>query len=252
MRVPVEGSLEQREVGQAFNDMTARVQRMVDAQRDFVADASHQLRTPLAGLRLRLEEAEATGSVEEIPGALNEVDRLSAVVSELLLLSEAGTSRAPDAVTDLLSAASRAADRYGSVDIGVHGEPALVRCTPADLDRILDAILENAIDYGPPGQTIAVRVSPGRLSVTDQGPGLAPGEEDTIFNRFHRGTVGRASRRKGTGLGLPIARELASRWRGSVTLTNAPERGAVATILLPPADGTTPNEPIATTGGATA
>ncbi len=252
VRVPVEGSLEQREVGQAFNDMTARVQRMVDAQRDFVADASHQLRTPLAGLRLRLEEAEATGSVEEIPGALNEVDRLSAVVSELLLLSEAGTSRAPDAVTDLLSAASRAADRYASVDIGVHGEPALVRCTPADLDRILDAVLENAIDYGPPGQTIIVRVSPGRLSVTDQGPGLAPGEEDTIFNRFHRGTVGRASRRKGTGLGLPIARELASRWRGSVTLTNAPERGAVATILLPPADGTTPNETVTTTGGATA
>ena len=79
-------------------------------------------------------------------------------------------------------------------------------------------MLENAIDYGPAGQTITVRVSPGRLSVTDQGPGLAPGEEDTIFNRFHRGTVGRASRRKGTGLGLPIARELASRWRGSVTL----------------------------------
>ena len=88
--MPVEGSLEQREVGQAFNEMTARVQRMVDAQRDFVADASHQLRTPLTGLRLRLEEAAATGSREQIDGALDEVDRLSGVVTELLVLSEAG------------------------------------------------------------------------------------------------------------------------------------------------------------------
>ena len=84
------------------------------------------------------------------------------------------------------------------------------------------------------------------------GPGLAPGEEETIFARFHRGTVGRASRRAGTGLGLPIARELASRWHGTVTLANGPAGGATATILLPPADGTTPNEPIAAGGGETA
>ena len=63
--------------------------------------------------------------------------------------------------------------------------------------------------------------------MTDQGPGLAPGEEETIFARFHRGTVGRASRRRGTGLGLPIARELAARWDGTVTLANAPGGGAV-------------------------
>jgi signal transduction histidine kinase len=244
VRVPVEGSLEQREVGQAFNDMTLRVQRMVDAQRDFVADASHQLRTPLAGLRLRLEEAAATGSVEQVDGALAEVDRLSDVVSELLVLSEAGAARAPDAVADLLAAGARAVDRYASSSLVLRGEPSLVRCTAPDLDRMLDALLENAIDYGPPGQTITLAVAPGRLTVTDQGPGLAPGEEDTIFNRFHRGTVGRASRRKGTGLGLPIARELAARWRGSVSLSNAESGGAIATILLPPADGTTPNEPM--------
>ena len=79
VRVPVEGSREQREVGGAFNEMTGRVQRMVDAQRDFVADASHQLRTPLTGLRLRLEEAAATAegpAAEQVEGALEEVDRL--------------------------------------------------------------------------------------------------------------------------------------------------------------------------------
>jgi signal transduction histidine kinase len=241
--------LEQREVGAAFNEMTARVQRMVDAQRDFVADASHQLRTPLTGLRLRLEEAEATGSVEQIQGALAEVDRLSGVVSELLVLSEAGTARAPAAATDLLAAAARAVERYPAATIDLRGEPSLVRCTPADLDRIVDAVLENAIDYGPEHQVITIRVAPGRLTITDQGPGLTPGEEETIFNRFHRGSVGRASRRKGTGLGLPIARELTARWRGSVPLENAEPAGAKATILVPLADGTTPNERLTTTGG---
>ena len=81
-------------------------------------------------------------------------------------------------------------------------------------------LIENAIDYGPPGQRITLVGAPGRLEVVDQGPGLAPGEEETIFARFHRGTVGRASRRRGTGLGLPIARELAARWHGTVTLAN--------------------------------
>jgi signal transduction histidine kinase len=242
VRVPVEGSREQREVGHAFNEMTARVQQMVDAQRDFVADASHQLRTPLTGLRLRLEEAEATGAVEQVSGALEEVDRLSAVVNELLVLSEAGTARIPDAVTDLLAAARRAVARYPAADFELRGEGSLVRCTPDDLDRILDALIENAIDYGPADQVIALTVALGRLQVTDQGPGIIPGEEETIFRRFHRGTVGRASRRRGTGLGLAIARELATRWRATVTLANAPGAGATATVTLPLADGTTPHD----------
>ena len=249
VRVPIEGSREQREVAGAFNEMTGRVQRMVDAQRDFVADASHQLRTPLTGLRLRLEEAAATAdgpAAEQVEGALEEVDRLSGVVTELLVLSEAGAARPPDAATDLLAAARRACERWSShdVELSVAGQASLVRSTAADLDRILDVLIENAIDYGPPGQSIAISVSPGSVAVTDGGPGLAPGEEETIFARFHRGSVGRASRRRGTGLGLPIARELAARWDGTVTLANAPGRGAVATVTLPLADGAAPTEPI--------
>ncbi|MBE2316774.1 HAMP domain-containing protein [Solirubrobacter sp. CPCC 204708] len=241
-RVAIEGSLEQREVGQAFNEMTARVQRMVDAQRDFVADASHQLRTPLTGLRLRLEEVAATGSREDLSAALDEVDRLSDVVSELLVLSEAGAARAPDAVCELLAGAARAVERHPAAHIELRGSPSLVRCTAGDLDRMLDAVLENAIDYGPAGQMVVVAVAPGQLTVTDEGPGLRAGEEETVFHRFHRGTVGRASRRRGTGLGLAIARELSARWNGTVTLANAPEGGAVATITFPVADGATTSE----------
>ena len=149
MRVPIEGSREQREVGGAFNEMTARVQRMVDAQRDFVADASHQLRTPLTGLRLRLEEAAATAdgpAAEQVEGALEEVDRLSGVVTELLVLSEAGAARPPDAATDLLAAARRACERWSSHDVelsvsgvAVAGALHARRCRPdprrADRER---------------------------------------------------------------------------------------------------------------------
>ena len=203
VRVPIEGSREQRDVSRAFNEMTGRVQRMVDAQRDFVADASHQLRTPLTGLRLRLEEASATAdgpAAEQVEGALAEVDRLAGVVTELLVLSEAGAARPPDAATDLLAGARRAAERWSGhgAEVVVVGVGSAARCTAADLDRILDVLIENAIDYGPEGQRITLTAAPGVLSVGDEGPGLAPGEEETIFARFHRGTVGRASRRRGT------------------------------------------------------
>ncbi len=196
-----------------------------------------------------MEEAAALSSgpaAEQVSGALDEVDRLSGVVTELLVLSEAGAARPPDAATDLLAGARRAVARYPAADLVVSGSSSVVRCTADDLDRILDALIENAIDYGPADQRISIAVAPGRLDVADQGPGLAPGEEETIFARFHRGTVGRASRRRGTGLGLPIARELASRWHGDVALANGPSGGAVATITLPLADGgTKPNEPVA-------
>ncbi len=243
----------------AFNEMTARVQRMVDAQRDFVADASHQLRTPLTGLRLRLEEAAATvrraRRAEQVEGALVEVDRLAGVVTELLVLSEAGAARPPDAATDLLAGARRAVERWSAARrrSSCAAAPALVRCTVADLDRILDVLIENAIDYGPRTSGSRSPVAPGRLEVADEGPGSRAGEEETIFARFHRGTVGRASRRRGTGLGLPIARELA------VALARRPSRSPTArpaapspTVTLPLADGTTPNEPVAARAGGAA
>ncbi|WP_028057489.1 HAMP domain-containing sensor histidine kinase [Candidatus Solirubrobacter pratensis] len=239
VRVPEEGAREQRELGRAFNDMTARVQRMVDAQQAFVADASHQLRTPLAGLRLRLEEAAAEAGEgparAQVDGALGEVDRLSGILTELLVLSEAGAARAPDAAVDPLRACRRAATRWSGHDARVvveGGDGAAVRCAAADLDRILDVLIENALAYGPAGQTIALTADAGRITVADEGPGLAGGEEESVFNRFHRGSAGRAVR-GGTGLGLAIARELASRWEGTVTLANGTAGGAVATVTLP-------------------
>ncbi len=230
-RATVEGSAEQRRLARTFNDMTARLERLVASQREFVADASHQLRTPLSGLQLRLEEARAStadaGAHEEIDAGLRELDRLSAMVTELLVLSQAGEIDAPAERVDLEDAARRAAARW---DVEVSGGPADGFCSPADLDRALDALVENALHYGNGRVEICSR--PGALEVLDRGPGLSEGDLAAAFERFHRGAAGRAGP-TGTGLGLPIARELARRWGGDVTLANRDGGGARATITFP-------------------
>jgi signal transduction histidine kinase len=237
-RARVEGSAEQRRLARTFNDMTARIERLVAVQRDFVADASHQLRTPLSGLRLRLEEARAAAAEpearDEIDAGLDELDRLAAMVAALLALSQAGEADAPAEAVDLAEAARRAAARWDGAEgarVRADADGALpARCPPGELARALDALIENAIRYG--GGEVVVAARPGSLEVRDHGPGLAPDEIARVFERFHRGQAGRSGS-PGTGLGLPIARELARRWGGEVELTNRAGGGAVATLSVP-------------------
>ena len=240
-RATVEGSAEQQRLARTFNDMTARLERLVASQREFVADASHQLRTPLSGMRLRLEEARAStrdaDAHAEIDAGLAELDRLAAMVSELLVLSHAGEVDAPPERVDLEDAAERAAARWDGTDggrVAATGDPAAGFAPRADLDRALDALIENALHYGD-GE-VEVRYRPGAMEVLDRGPGLTPDELAAVFERFHRGAAGRAGPH-GTGLGLPIARELARRWGGEVTLANRDGGGARATVTVPPFPG---------------
>ena len=246
-RARVEGSSEQRWLASTFNDMTSRLGRLVEAQRAFVADASHQLRTPLTGLRLRLEEAGAARSREaarrELDAATVEVDRLGRIVDDLLVLSRAGERERPPEDLDLGAAARAAATRVGplaaalgvTLDVVVAPGPAPVgRCPRADLERALDALLENALRYGGGGGTVEVVAAPGRVEVHDRGPGIDPGEEEAVFERFRRGRAGRAAA-PGTGLGLAIARELARGWGGDATLAPRPGGGVVAALTVPAA-----------------
>jgi len=246
--VAVEGSKEQRSLARAFNEMTQRIKRLLRVQQDFVADASHQLRTPLTGLRLRLEGlAERfrgeTAVERELGAAMGEIDRLSAIVDELLILSRAGEHELPGERLDLGASARRAAERWRvtAADRGIEievesgNEPAEGWCAAADLERSIDALVENALTYSPAGSAVTIAAAPGRIEVRDRGPGLAAGEEEAVFERFSRGSAGQRGP-KGTGLGLPIARELTRQWDGEVRLRNREGGGLVATIELAPAE----------------
>jgi signal transduction histidine kinase len=229
-RALVEGTAEQRSLARSFNEMTERLGRALRSQREFVADASHQLRTPLTGLRLRLEEIEATSPAagDDVAAALREVDRLSQMVNELLLLSAAGERDAPAADVDLRAAAEAAAARFERVRVA--GTGGVVRCARTDLDRALDSLVENAVNYSPAGSAVVIEVGERELAVLDSGPGLAPDEAEAVFERFHRGRAGRAGEAAGTGLGLSIARELMRRWGAEVSIATRPEGGARAAI----------------------
>ena len=246
-RAHVEGSAEQRSLAATFNDMTARLERLVRSQRDFVADASHQLRTPVTGLRLRVEAARADTRdpevAEELDAALDELDRLTHIIEELLQLSQAGERSAGGERLALGELGGRAAERWEALAgekeqrlvADGRGSGGAAWLSRADADRILDALVENAIKYSPPGSAIEVAALAGGVEVRDRGPGVAAGEEEQVFERFHRGDAGRGGGAPGTGLGLTIARELARTWGGDVTLHRRDGGGTVAVLTLPPA-----------------
>ena len=123
---------------------------------------------------------------------------------------------------------------------GLEGHPGAVWAARADLERALDGLIENALRYSPAGQTVVVAAGPRRIEVRDRGPGVSVDERELVFERFRRGSAGIASS-PGSGLGLPIARELAREWGGDVSLERRDGGGTVAIIDLP--DDATSHDP---------
>ena len=241
-RAEVEGSLEQRSLSSSFNEMTDRIARLLGAQRDFVADASHQLRTPLTGLRLRLEEAQGArrGQRDAAERARRRRSPRSTASrtrsTSCSLLSRAGERQldrravdlddvAIDALAALAAAGGRARDRARARS--ATDDPGTVWAARADLERALDALVENALRYSPPGSAVTIAAAAGRIEVRDRGPGVAEEERELVFERFHRGTR-RPAGPPGHGLGLAIARELAREWGGEVTIEAASGGGTAA------------------------
>ncbi|HRV59060.1 MAG: HAMP domain-containing protein [Solirubrobacterales bacterium] len=235
------GSREQRSLARSFNEMTSRVKRLLKSQSDFVASASHQLRTPLTGLRLRVEalrdDAENEESRAELDSGLAEIDRLSRMVDELLLLSRAGEVDVPGEDLDLGEIAREARGRWNRASGGRtlvltgadRKDIDAVFSARADLDRILDVLIENAIHYSPEESVVEIQVVPAGIRVLDEGSGIDPEEREAVFQRFERGRSGREGR-KGTGLGLAIARELAIPWKAKISVEPRQPAGTIASV----------------------
>lgn len=244
-RAEVGGRGELATLAGSFNRMAGTLGANIQAQRDFLANASHQLRTPLTGLRLRLEAIEQEGgpAAEQAAKAQSEVTRLAELVEDLLELARSSSVEPTAGRVDLADAARRAADRWagpaaeGGKRIVERTEgPCVVWANPDDLGHVLDNLIENSIRYTPEGTEIAVecRSIDGRpaLVVADTGPGIPPEERGRAFERFYRGSIGRKAG-SGTGLGLAVVAELVHRWGGEVHVADSTETGARFEAVFP-------------------
>jgi signal transduction histidine kinase len=239
-RVAVDGPPEIRELAARFNDMVDRLDTLLRAQRDFVADASHQLRTPLTALRLRLENLAHDTSPErrDVEHSLDEVERLARIVDQLLALARADAgsgSPVPLALAPIVAAridAWRPQAEARSVELHPDVPATLVaRATPELAEQALDNLLSNALAASPPGATVRVTASATvdavELHVVDEGPGMTAEQRERALDRFWRARAG-----PGSGLGLAIAARLAAADGGSVELRPAPSGGIDAVIRL--------------------
>lgn len=222
----VSGADEIDDLAGSFDDMADRVERTVQAQREFVANASHQLRTPLTGMKLRLESAIERSDTPEMTHDLiaadREIDRLAATVDRLLVMART-LEEGGSADIELHDAAERAADRWreraetrGS-NVSVDGDRVAAQASATEVDQILDNLLENAVTYAPGAIRLQTGTAERRafVSVRDHGPGIPPEELRNVTERFYRG---KSAPPGGSGLGLAIARDLAERWGGALSV----------------------------------
>ena len=241
-RAPEEGPPEVRAVASEFNETVARLDALLDSQQAFVADASHQLRTPLAALRLRLENLERDvdkAGKRDLDAALAEVERLARLVDGLLTLARADAAKPEPAPIDLAALVATRVEHWqpeaarrgvGLQEVVDPGLQALA--TPGALDQVLDNLLSNALAVSPPGSTISVEARTGgervELHVLDEGPGMSADEQRRAFDRFWRaGAPG-----TGSGLGLAVVHRLVTADGGTIELRDAPGGGLDAAIRL--------------------
>jgi signal transduction histidine kinase len=236
-----EGPPEVRALATTFNDMAARLEQLVRSQDEFVADASHQLRTPLTALRLRLENLArdvAPPGEGELAAALAEVERLADLIDALLALARADAGTAPadrvdlgELVRERVEAWSALAHERG-VELARRADGGTTALAGEERVRqVLDNLVENAVEVSPRGGTVTVEIdhtSPWvELRVRDEGPGMKPEERRRAFDRFWRGRGG-----EGSGLGLAIVRRLVEADGGTVELRGDEGEGIEAVVRL--------------------
>jgi len=230
-----------------FNEMLARLAVSRDAldesvrqQRQLVADASHELRTPVTSLRTNAEVLLAGGDIDEdsrqrlLADVVEQTAELSALVSDLIEVARGDLPA--DAIEEVRldglveEALHRARRNAPEVEFTARLQPVVIQGNPERLSRAINNLLDNAARHAG-GSQVEVDVDAGEIRVRDHGTGIEEQDLPYVFDRFYRGADSRS--RQGSGLGLAIVRQVAEQHHGSVTATNAPDGGAVFTLALP-------------------
>lgn len=238
------GPAEIRALSQAFNEMASRVGSLVETQKRFASDASHQLRTPITALMLRLEGLRESvnldaKSTERFDAIESELTRLNRLIDGLLALGRSGADEVSRERVDAsmicherVESWSSLADEAG-ITVTAEIDPGLtVVAVATAVEQILDVYLDNALSVTPTGGTIEVSAkaegSSVVISIADEGPGMSDAEISRAFDRFWRGS----SVYEGTGLGLAVAQQLAEASDARASLSRGPTGGIVARVVF--------------------
>lgn len=244
---------ETRALTDGFNAMSEAIERYEGERKAMVADVAHELRTPLAAMRLRLEALEdglVPLSQDEVRRLRGHADLLARLVDDLRLLSlaDAGRLTLEPVVVDLGAWLAQAADaardglRARGIGLAVSGpgEPVSLRVDPQRMTQVLHNLIDNAARYAPAESAVEVSLAASaaeaRLTVRDRGPGIPEAELATIFDRFVRGARRDERGAAGSGLGLAIVRTFVELHGGRVEVRNLPMGeggGAAFTVVLP-------------------
>jgi signal transduction histidine kinase len=228
-------------LARTMNAMLGRLQGAAARQRQFVSDASHELRSPVAAIRTDVEVALREGPAADWPAVgravLVEEDRLERLLADLLVLA-AGDEGGPVAESSPVDLAALAAGESGRarrvpVEMSVSATPARAAGSPDALRRALSHLVDNAARHAR--TRVAVTIGPGRLVVDDDGPGIPEADRERVFERFTRLDDARARDQGGAGLGLAVVRSIATRHGGTVRVEASPLGGARVVVELPPA-----------------
>jgi two-component system sensor histidine kinase MprB len=217
----------------------------VHAQRQLVADASHELRTPVTSLRTNIEILQQQGEYMDpaerqmlLGDVVEQIEQLTLLMNDLIDLArgEEPHADAEEVRLDMLvgEVAERARRRAPETPLLEELQPTLVTGMPARLQRAVGNLIDNAVKYSPPGEPVDVRLRDGELTVRDRGPGISAADLPYVFDRFYRGAEARG--RPGSGLGLAIVRQVATQHGGSITAEQAPGGGTLMRLRLPGAE----------------
>lgn len=243
-RVPEPGTGDEIDrLAASMNSMLERLENSSEQQRRFVADASHELRSPLASARATLEVSAAhshdvAGLRAAIDDALIDHDRLEALLADLLALAQLDAASASGRIrsVDMNDVATRAAQRYTDprLQVDVADGPQAIFGNPSQLDRVLTNLLDNALTHCTDVVRVSVAADHADVVVTvdDDGPGIALSERSMVFERFVRLDEARTADR-GTGLGLAIVRDTVRSHGGDVRVETSPLGGARFEVRLP-------------------